>query len=333
MKPFIFLIGLFAVTACQSTERSFQITFRILDDERKPVTGAKTGVSFENANATKPSERIESTERVTDEEGHVVLGGTTYASGISYGANKAGYYSAYGLRYHFKDTRLLRWQPWNPTIDVVLKRKKNPVPMYAKRVSVEIPASDADIGYDLLVSDWVAPHGKGKIADMIFHSVAEVKSDRNYRGKLTVTFPSQGNGLIPFEVAQIDPSPLRMPYLAPAEGYQAQRAWRSVRRYNSQTMENEEYIDDSSKTLNFFIRARTEFDAKGGVAKAMYGKIHAPFIFDARGIDPWGHTKKQYVAFTYYLNPDGTRNVEYDPKRNLLKSPKREDSDYENLDP
>lgn len=205
--------------------------------------------------------------------------------------------------------------------------------MYAKWLSADIPVSGIDVGYDLVVGDWVAPFGKGKTSDMLFHSEGEVQGDRDYHGTLKVTFPGQGNGLISFEAPQPQSSPLRLPYEAPTDAYQSSWAWRSVRRYNTQEMKNEEYIDDSSKTRNFFIRVRTESDAEGKIVRAMYGKIHAPFVFDARGSDPWGRTKKQYVAFTYYLNPDGTRNVEYDPKRNLLKSPKPYDPDYENLAP
>ena len=50
--------------------------------------------------------------------------------------------------------------------------------------------------------------------------------------------------------------------------------------------------------------------------KAWYGKIYGDF-FD----------------MVYYLNPDGTRNVEFDPKRNLFKSAKPGDSAFWNLGP
>ncbi len=334
MKQVAILLCFFTVVACHGIERTFQITIRAVDDEGKIVVGAKAGVSWENANATKPSERIISAEGVTDQDGRVTLDGKTFASGVSYGVNKEGYYAAWGLRYHFKDSRYLRWQPWNPTVEVVLKRQKNPVPMYAKRVGVEIPASKTDIGYDLCIGDWVAPHGKGKVVDVIFHSEAEVENDSNYRGELTVTFPGNGNGLIAFEAPPSGQlSPLRMPYEAPADGYQSKRIWRSARRYNLQAHKNEEYVNDSSKTQNFFIRVHTEMNAEGKVVKAMYGKIHAPFEYDPRGFERNGATGRQGIFFTYYLNPDGTRNIEYDTKRNLLKSPRRDDSDYENLAP
>ncbi len=333
MRLFSILVALIAVTVCDGVERTFQVTFRVVDDVGHPVTGAQAGVSWENAKATKPSERIKSDEGLTDQDGKITLSGKTFTSGISYGVNKENYYTAWGLRYHFSDTRLLRWQPWNPTIEVVLKRKKNPVPMYAKRVLAEIPVSGADIGYDLIIGDWIHPHGKGLVSDMLFHSVAEVKNDSHYRGELVVTFPRPGDGLIVIDLPERQPSPLRMPYEAPSDGYEPKRTWRSGRKYNPQEMKNEEYYDDSSNTQNYFIRVRTELDANGNIVKAMYGKIHAPFSYGPRGFDRNGATGKQSIQFVYYLNPDGTRNIEYDPKRNLLKSAKRDDSDYENLAP
>ena len=41
----------------------------------------------------------------------------------------------------------------------------------------------------------------------------------------------------------------------------------------------------------------------------MYGKIEKEFEFDPKGS----------VYFRYYLNPDGTRNLEEDPGKNLFK--------------
>jgi hypothetical protein len=329
----ILVAGLLAAVVCQGSERSFQLTFRVIDDEQRPMAGAKVQASWENAKASKPSERIQSVEGITGPDGRLTLEGKTFDSDISYGANKDGSYAVWGQRYHFKEAGFLRWQPWNPLIEVVLKRKKNPVPMYAKGLATDVPAAGLEVGYDLIVGDWLAPYGRGRRADVVMRSEGEVRSDRNYQGQLMLAFPGSGNGFVPFETSEIETSPLRMPYEAPEKGYETTRTWRSIRRYNSQTMRNEEYVDDSSKILSFFIRIRSEVDAEGRVVKAMYGKIHAPFIFDARGIDPWGKTRKQYVSFTYYVNPDGTRNIEFDPKRNLLNPSGKDLPEFRGLAP
>jgi hypothetical protein len=56
------------------------------------------------------------------------------------------------LTYQFKEVRSERWEPWNPTIDVVLKPVLNPIPMYARKVgepqAIRIPEDGKPIGFD-----------------------------------------------------------------------------------------------------------------------------------------------------------------------------------------
>jgi hypothetical protein len=322
---------LVSCAGCQTIGRDalFRLTLHVVDDAGQPVKDAKARIGADRRPKAGESDgKGNFTEGLTDGKG--LFSGELEAwdaSQAGYRVEKQDHYGVW-LPYYAKSPVRGKWQPWNPIIEVVLKRIKNPVPMYAKLVHGEVPAKGVDVGYDLVVGDWIAPYGRGRIADIVFHGEGVLKDNRNYRGKLTVTFPGQGNGLIQLEVPQPQSSPLRMPYEAPADGYESERVWRAVRKYNPQTMENEEYVNDSSKTGNFFIRVRAELDAEGKIMKALYGKIHAPFEFGPRG-----KNAMPAIYFVYYLNPDGTRNIEYDPKRNLLKSSKREDPDYENLEP
>ncbi len=310
MKLLAVLICLFIATICDGMERSFRVTFRVLDDEGKPVAGAKLGVSWENANATKPSERISSAESSTDQDGRVTLEGKTFASGVSYGANKEGHYAAWGLRYNFKDTRLLRWQPWNPTVEVVLKRKKNPVPMYAKRLALALPKLDEPVGYDYVIGDWVSPYGQGKFSDIIFVGKLRQEGDRKFDWNLRVTFPNLGDGIQRF-MPNSESAGLRSVYQAPAEGYLSE--WKLHRWRNGAAEPEQTTFDDKA---GYYFRVRTALDKDGTIVKAFYGKIYGDF-FD----------------MVYYLNPDGTRNVEYDPKRNLLKPAKPRDRDLYEVGP
>lgn len=320
------LICLFSATICVGIERSFRISFRVVDAEDQPVAGAKVGVSWENADATKNAERIKSVEGITEQDGLAELEGKSTTSGVSYGANKEGHYAAWGLRYSFNSTHLLRWQPWNPTVQVLLKRIKNPVSMYAKRVEVKIPESNKPIGYDLMQGDLVVPYGKGEISDLIFEADRKVVSDQEYDGTLTLRFSNEGDGLVAYEIARSDPPGLRMPYTAPDDGYVSNKTWQESRHTSGRG--NGKIISTASNRMNYFIRVRTVLDNEGKIVSALYGKIHGDFRWFIGARAP-----KSGLAFTYYLNPDGTRNIEYDPKRNLLKSTKRDDSDYENLAP
>ena len=104
---------------------------------------------------------------------------------------------------------------------------------------------------------------------------------------------------------------IRSPYEAPEEGYVAEWNLQRSRR----TAENREVTNFQERGA-YFIRVRTVLDPQGKVVKAWYGKIYGDFF------DMW-----------HYLNPDGTRNMEYDTKRNLLKPPKPFDWDFETLSP
>jgi hypothetical protein len=68
-----------------------------------------------------------------------------------------------------------------------------------------------------------------------------------------------------------------------------------------------------SHPQNLFLRIRTEKDDEGRIVKAMYGKISGPIGFGGVA------AKKGTLSLTYYLNPDSTRNLEFDPERNLFK--------------
>jgi hypothetical protein len=55
---------------------------------------------------------------------------------------------------------------------------------------------------------------------------------------------------------------------------------------------------------NYYFRVRTVPDQNGNVKSALYGKIYGDFM-----------------QFSYYLNPTPSdRNIEFDPKRNLMKT-------------
>jgi len=60
----------------------------------------------------------------------------------------------------------------------------------------------------------------------------------------------------------------------------------------------------------------------GKVHKALYGKIHGEIRFDVI------NSKTAIIIFTYYLNPDGTRNLEFDQKRNLFQNLKSRETPH-----
>jgi len=246
---------------------------------------------------------------LTDKEG--LFTGTATASGhVGISAGKEGYYGGGVSPVEFRtwDQSTNRWQPWNPTKTIVLRRVENPVPMYAKHVYWEVvPVLDAPVGYDLEAGDWVISHGKGTVADFLFTVHKNVVSQKNFDSSLELTFSRPGDGIQEVLWPKDYGSGLRLPRYAPEAGYLDRLSFRS-RWLPGQRPER-----DFREDRNYFFRVRTVLDEQGNVVHALYGKITTDIGFSVR--------KKETAAveFTYYLNPDGTRNMEFDPKRNLLR--------------
>lgn len=306
---------------------SFRLTLHVVDDEGAPVDQAQARIGAERRPKGEESGgKGIFVEGVTDERGYFSGEMEAWnASQAGYLVQKKGHYGVW-MTYRAKDPVQGKWQPWNPTIQVLLKRIKNPMPMYAKRVEVKIPEFNQPIGYDLMQGDLVVPFGKGQISDLIFEADRNVVSNEDYDGTLTIRFSNEGDGLVAYEIPQTDPPGLRMPYTAPDDGYVSNKTWQESRHTSGRG--NGKIISTASNRMNYFIRVRTIRDKEGKVVSALYGKIHGDFRWFIGARAP-----KSGLAFIYYLNPDGTRNVEYDPKRNLLKSSKHDDPDYENLAP
>lgn len=222
---------------------------------------------------------------------------------IHCGANKGGYYHS-NLQYWFKQEDQGRWQPWNPTIDLVLKKIVNPVPMYARELHIEIPAMGKPLGFDLVQGDWVQPFGKGQNSDFVFNLTRRFENRRDFDVTLELGFSNAGDGIQSVYAPQTTMSDeLRLPRIGPTTGYDDR--WFRQDSYPGRVQIREDQ--------NYFFRVRSQKKGEE-IQRAWYGKIHGEIRFDAVNF------KTPILMFTYYLNPDGTRNVEFDPKRNLFKN-------------
>ncbi len=312
MRPLLTII--FACTALPATilarDFSARVTLHIVDEEGRSISGAKAAASFVRNYSGKESEQVSTIRGISDSKGLVTFEGKTVDASIGYGVEKEGHYGISGTNYQFTSRGAFRLEPWNPTIEVVLKRIKKPVPMYARRLSGGLSLLNEPFGYDLMAGDWVAPHGKGKIADVVFVSKLTENGDRNYDWTMKMTFSNPGDGIQRFK-----PDPdfmrLRSPYEAPEDGYVSE--WNLHRTRRGPKVREETNYDETS---GYFIRVRTELDKEGKVTKALYGKIYGDFF-----------------NMIHYLNPDGTRNMEYDSKQNLLKPPTNWDRRYYEVGP
>lgn len=293
------------------------ITVRVTNESGSPITNAVVHAGF--ATAIKPgwgwgASKPNTVNGLTDTNGICVLRGSGNGGSVGIGARKDGYYGSGGYLVIFTNLVGLankKWQPRNPTVKVILKPIGDPIPMYVKSFGDRsVPGRGEPIGFDLMAGDWVAPHGKGKTSDFALQYMVQSEGTIETRygpvktadRTLAVTFSNEGDGVSAMQVPLQGGSALRLPPLAPENGY--------VTNIVKRVIEDQTGLhSDIQEDQNYFFRVRTQKDDKGNIVSALYGKIYGDFQLDERG----------RVTFTYYLNPTpNDRNVEFDPSKNLF---------------
>lgn len=140
---------------------------------------------------------------------------------------KEGFYGGVGTHYLQRDLHVDsvldgRWQPWNPEIEVVLKKKGNPANSRRVRsVPLILPSADAWYGFDMISGSLVAPYGTGRVESIrLCFTNAIVRggdgTDVSFPAFL-VDFPGDGTGLKPY--SKDNGSEASHPLSAPKDGY------------------------------------------------------------------------------------------------------------------
>ncbi len=307
LKPiYLLLLGLMGASSSVCALPKMKTTFHVVDAETGfPVTNAVVRKSFR-----VNEQRDEQVKTTVDENGYCTISGESFSfSGGGAGALAEGYYYS-GVSYAFKKRNIVlnRWEPWNPALEIKMRKKKNPVPMVARGVDREmIPEWDKSVGFDLERGDWVAPYGKGRVSDMIFF----VQKTSGISGATCeISFSNKGDGIQEFVPDQSTGSEFIFPYLAPTNNYSE-----SMCREKVYTDEYGLKFRTNAKPdaeINHLFRVRTILDAKGNVQQACYGRIKGELRVSSNG--------KLY--FKYWFNPvPNERSLEYSGE-NLLKKKK-----------
>ena len=273
----------------------------------------------------------------TDVNGFCRLRGRTNIgeAGVSVREAPPGFYRPrYGEGWSFRRKNLLGiWQPDNLVATIRLQRVERPIPLFVKRVAKVsrgeftadiFPKGEDTLRYDLLMGDWLAPVGTGRVADVTFtrHPREDLGEGVNgadvrgpsYRDSMTVRFPGEGNGIV-----ELHPPPsLRLRIrTAPEDGYRPEYlCWKG----RDKTLE---HVGSYDENRCFCFRIRTRRDDRGRIVGAYYGKIYGDITF-AYQFRP--EFVPASVCMSYYLNPTPLdRNLEWDRKTNL--GPDRVDYD------
>ena len=330
------------LSMCQSGADIARFGVFVVDD--------KTGKALKNVSvmgvfdvnsgwfAVKGSDGPNLDRAVTDVNGRCRLRGRTNCGNVGCWVEKppSGFYPCpQGWGRRFSEKNLLGiWQPDNLVATIRLQRVERPIPLFVKRVAKVtrgvftadiFPKGEDTLRYDLLMGDWLAPVGTGRVADVTFtrHPREDLGEGVNgadvrgpsYRDSMTVRFPGEGNGLV-----ELHPPPsyrLRI-RTAPEDGYRSEYlCWRGT---------NRKLEDDSNYDENrcFCFRIRTRRDDRGRIVGAYYGKIYGDitFVYQFRP----EFVPVASVCMSYYLNPTPLdRNLEWDRKTNL--GPDRVDHD------
>ena len=298
----------FAAKGVITAGRLARITVRVSDESGQPLANTIASVGTFSHHVPGDGfgeDKSANYSHLTDDKGLAVFEFVCLTGEVSYRVRNEGYYYDRGGEFAFQTLQNGQWQPWNPTVEVVLKPVLNPIPMYAKRVGLmHLPAEDTPLGYDLMAGDWVPPHGKGTNTDLIFFYQSQVTDPRwGYDLSLSLTFPNAADGIQSVLLPLRKGSVLRM-RTAPESGY-TNKLFQRVHRLSKETPNNSSVNDD----LNYYFRVRT-VQTNGQIVSALYGKIYGDIELTVNGD----------LNFTYYLNPaPNSRNLEFNTKSNLIK--------------
>lgn len=310
----LFGIAWCAITtnACGDPEQRFEIIVK--DEAGAPMQGVKCFAGFyKGKNSGGAGLSPKGVSGVTNASGYIALEGQTVFFDTSVAATAPGYYDCLIDRMWITGKNGNRWEPWPVKVDIVMKKIVNPHPMFAVRpgagMKFVFPMGDSEsYGFDLIARDWVAPHGKGSVADLTMNAMVDGPPATMpfASGRMRVTFPNPGDGIIPMVTSPLGGSSLMSPQRAPDDGYLKEWSFASAPLNDGQFPG----IDIGRRTWIF--RVRTRADESGRIIAALYGKIQG---------QPEVLFFKSGPAFriTFYLNgQENEKGLEWNLEENLF---------------
>lgn len=279
----------------------------VRDPDGRPVENVTVNLSLPRYRLGDKNQKVSA---LTDTHGGVRLTGIAQQDYIV-GAGKQGFYYTVGPHRVINDEKgFQRFATGVQKVELELRPKKNPI--FGIRIGVDrrpLPVTEGPMGFDLEVGDWVAPFGKGKTSDFIFTLEGRFTSIRDYEQRFTLRFSRPLDGIMSFRHPKQLGSALKWPYEAPLTGYDSSHAW--VLKWDPKQGGRGETVDHSGET-NYIFRVRSEVDENGNLIRAMYGVVSGDFI-PVAGNNEIGRS----LSFIYALNPDWTRNLEFDPEKTV----------------
>ena len=310
-----------------------EVTFLVRDDGEHAVSNASVDGCFTDVSQSGGRDRFNGK---TGESGSFVAKGEALV-GVYARFTRVGYYQTVVERnVGVKRPWEKGWNHdrWHAELPVLLRRIRNPIPMFMRRVENRYLDPFESVGryclsrtssYDLVQGDFLPPHGRGQFPDLVFTWSMAIYSTNGTGRALDhdtlwlVTTPNVVDGICkgtPFGDPgnHFEGSSFLSDYSAPTNGYAQTVSAYSKVRYSGPRTGSKDTNDD--KHFLYYFRIRTKTNLEGIVTNALYGKVYGQFNGN----------------FTYYLNPTpNDRNVEEDPKRNLFDSPSEAPDRYHKM--
>ncbi len=308
--------------------RAVEVTVKVQDEASRPLSDVSVEALYAPLNDPRyASQQVR--EGRTDKHGCFTYEIARERQMVRLTAEKPGYCRADADHRHD-----LGGIPPKPTHEITLPKDVSGIPLFYKDVHLSLGqgtfATKAWVGFDFQVGEAVAPWGAGKIADIRIrndgerigwaHDEAQIERYRcddihrlmsdfdfstlygRFQGATEVELDSKGAGVMRTP-AFWSYSQIKMPALAPAEGY----VGRLRLEYDTKV-----YPSAQLEFTGFYFRLRPRLRADGQLDSANYAKIQG------RIQSGFG-----WVKFRYYYNPTpGDRRLIYDMKHNLLTPPR-----------
>ncbi len=293
-----------------------KLTVRIVDEQGNPLSDFRVGCGF-----IRHSTKSGYVEGETNEAGYFTA--SAYAE-TEMGASTREpdwYRSAFGIPLvQWDDTSNIdddRWLPWNSTNTLVVRPKRNPVPMivpkYESRFgkNSDIPL-DTVIGFDCERNDYLPPVGNGLTADF----TVEITSAVNGTNELRLAATVDGAGFLIRPILQTD-SCFVTDYEAPEDGYSPLFVLRAP------ALTPEEYAPGRwerewcrkwcrpEEPQYVIFRSRVGRDASGAITNATHGIFFGDFTENDFGRKRRSHESIRWRGDVSGFETNGWLDIDY----------------------
>lgn len=283
------LLSCFLICASLWAAQETNITVKVIDEVGHPLTGVNAVISF-NALGN-----IQKKEGVTDTNGFFSAQ-VEVPCKVGIGGIKEGYYRSVDNFYLVPNNGKVVFEPWGGRTLIlrkVLEPKSGKLASTQRGVSwLAIPVYGKTIGFDVLESDWVAPYGKGQVADFVF---TFSKDTEKKSFAYVLSFSNHGDGIMEYQFNKNGQSFFKWPHIAPLSGYTSPVERMTGYNRSGLVVPYEKKMRKKNE-INYIFRVQTKFDDEGNVESALYGKITGEIGLSTK--------PKDELRFGYWLNVD-----------------------------